>query len=360
MLANQPIINQKNQMKKTLIFLCSISIFCSCTKNTADLTPANSLANAKPTSSATTMAVGAASIAGVNWADGRDNFVDGWVIPSGLTASDSYSTVNAKANSILSGFQTNMPGVNTVRLPINYPSVSQSWWSAYTGAIDAALNKGMKVIICCWDSASANDGLIDNMTNFWAMWQTVVNKYGSNSNVYFEVFNEPHGYSLSSLTTIYAQWLANYPSVAKGRVLLSGTGYSDNVTGVGADSRFTSCLLSLHNYAYWSTHSTAGWQTDWQNRYGSYGSRTLVTEFGATMNSGKDYQNGSQSDNEIAYIVGSSNVFRNNGIASVYWPGLRDNDSYSIQTRGGSGNNITLTTVNSSGVFRVRYGWGLN
>jgi hypothetical protein len=78
------------------------------------------------------------------------------------------------------------------------------------------------------------------------------------------------------------------------------------------------------------------------------------------MNSGKDYQNGSQSDNEIAYIVGSSNVFRNNGIASVYWPGLRDNDSYSIQTRGGSGNNITLTTVNSSGVFRVRYGWGLN
>ena len=347
-------------MKKTLIFLCSISIFCSCTKNTANVTPAHTFANTKSMAAPTTQAVGAAAIAGVNWADARDNYNTGWVIPSGLTASDSYATVNAKANSILSGFLTNMPGVNTVRLPINYPSVSQSWWGAYTGAIDAALGKGMKVILCCWASASANDGVIDNMTNFWSMWQTVVNKYGSNSNVYFEVFNEPYGYSLSSLTAIYAQFLANYPSVPRGRILLDGTGYADNVTGVGADSRFTSCLLSLHDYAYWGTHTTAGWQTDWQNRYGSYGSRTVATEFGATMNSGKDYQNGSQSDNEIAYIVASSNVFRNNGIASVYWPGLKDNDSYAIQNRGGSGNNITLTTVNASGVFRIRYGWGLN
>ena len=77
------------------------------------------------------------------------------------------------------------------------------------------------------------------------------------------------------------------------------------------------------------------------------------------MTTGKDYRYGNQSDNEIAYIVGSSNVFRNDRIASVYWPGLRDDDSYSIQRRGGSGTNITLSTTNSSGVFRIRYGWGL-
>jgi hypothetical protein len=77
------------------------------------------------------------------------------------------------------------------------------------------------------------------------------------------------------------------------------------------------------------------------------------------MNSGKDYQNGSQSDNEIAYIVSTSDVCRNDKIASVYWPGLRDNDSYSLLKRGGSGTSITISTVNSSGVFRLRYGWGL-
>jgi len=309
-------------------------------------------------SSATVSAVGAAGIAGVNWADGRDNFVDGWVIPSGLTASDSYSTVSAKANSILTAFQTNMPGVNTVRLPINPNSVLEAWWGPYTGTIDRATSKNMKVILACWEGASSRNGIIDNTTQFWSMWQKVISKYGGNSNVYFEVFNEPHGYTLSQLTTIYAEFLSRYPNVPRGRILLGGTGYSENVTGVGADSRFSSCLLSLHNYAFWATRTTSQWETDWRSRFGSYGNRTVVTEFGATMTTGKNY-NGSQADNEVAYIVGSCNVFRNSRVASVYWPGLRDDDSYSIQRRGGSGNNITLTTTNASGVSRIRYGWGL-
>lgn len=66
------------------------------------------------------------SFAGVNWADARDNYNTGWVIPTGLTASDSYATVQTKANIILAGFQNNL-GANTVRLPINPPSVEQSW-----------------------------------------------------------------------------------------------------------------------------------------------------------------------------------------------------------------------------------------
>lgn len=348
-------------MKKSLILLCLIYSFCGCKKQQAGFSPQSEAqtAETKP-ASLSTLAAGAASIAGVNWADGRDNFQDSWVIPSGLTASDNYSTVQAKTNGILTGFTNNISGVNTIRMPINPPSVSSVWWSAYNGAIDKALSKGFKVILGCWDSSSHNDGKIDDLTAFWTMWQTVVTKYGNNNNIYFEVFNEPYGYSLTDLTSIYAQWLSNYSSVPKGRILLSGTGYSENVTGVGADSRFTSCLLSLHNYAYWANRSEPAWETDWKSRYGSYGSRTVVTEFGATMSSGKDYQNGPQSDNEIAYIVASSNVFRNNSIASVYWPGLRDGDSYSLQTRGGNGNNITLSTVNASGVFRLRYGWGLN
>lgn len=303
--------------------------------------------------------VGAAGISGVNWADGRDNFVDGWVIPSGLTASDNYTTVSAKANSILTAFQTNMPGVNTVRLPINPSSVADAWWGAYTGAIDRAISKNMKVILAYWEGASSRNGTIDNTTQFWAMWQTVVNKYGSNANVYFEPMNEPHGYTLAQLTTIYAEWLSRYPNVSRGRILLGGTGYSENVTAIGADSRFSSCLLSLHNYAFWATRTQAGWETDWRSRFGNYASRTVVTEYGAAMTTGKNYTGSVGSDNEIAYIVGSTNVFRNSKVASVYWPGLIDNDSYSIQTRGGSGTNITLTTTNQSGLTRIRYGWGL-
>ena len=346
-------------MKTGKLYLLTFAtlIITSCAKK--DAVPDESLnAEFESKNSATVSGVGAAGISGVNWADGRDNFVDGWVIPSGLTASDDYNTVSAKANSILTAFQTNMYGVNTVRLPINPPSVLEAWWGRYNGTIDRATSKNMNVILACWESASSRNGLIDNTTTFWQMWDVVIAKYSGNSRVYFEVFNEPHGYSLSALTTIYAQFLSRYPNVPRGRILLGGTGYSENVTAIGADSRFTSCLLSLHNYAFWATRSTAQWEADWRSRFGSYAVRTVVTEFGAPMTTGKDYQNGNQSDNEIAYIVGSSNVFRNSKIASVYWPGLRDNDSYSIQIRGGSGTNITLSTTNSSGVMRIRYGWG--
>ena len=86
------------------------------------------------------------SFRGVNWADARDNYVDGWVIPTGLTASDSYSTVHTKADGILAGFQ-NLLGANTVRLPINPQSVNSSWWAAYRGAVDSALEHGMQVIL---------------------------------------------------------------------------------------------------------------------------------------------------------------------------------------------------------------------
>ncbi|MGD9210010.1 MAG: RICIN domain-containing protein, partial [Desulfobacteraceae bacterium] len=251
--------------------------------------------------------------------------------------------------------------INTVRLPINPSTVLESWWEAYSATIDQAINKNMKVVLAYWEGASSRDGLIDNTTEFWDMWDTVVNQYSEDENVYFEVFNEPHGYSLSQLTSLYNDWLSAYPDVPRGRIILGGIGYSENVTGIGADSRFNDCLLSLHNYAFWKTlSSSAQWEQDWSNGVGSYADRTIVTEYGATMTSGKNYTGSANGDNEIAYIQGSTNFFRKNEIGSIYWPGLRDDDPYSIQTRSGSGTNITLSTTNQSGVDRIRYGWGEN
>ena len=344
----------KETMKKMKIavlipFSCFIFLLWGCSKKDVKNNPT------PPTDTTVTMVP--VTITGVNWADARDNFVDGWVIPSGLEAGDDYNTVSAKANAILSGFQTNMPGVNTVRLPINPPSVADVWWSRYTGAIDKAVSKNINVILCPWESASSRNGLVDDTTAFWKMWDTVITKYSSNSKVFFEVFNEPYGYSLSSLADLYVQFLSRYLNVPRERILLGGTGYSENVTAIGADSRFNGCLLALHNYAFWTTRTLSGWESDWRNRYGSYALRTVVTEFGAGMTTGKDYNAVAGNDNEIAYIQGSTNVFRADKVSSVYWPGLRDGDSYSIQTRGGSSVNITLTTTNASGVSRIKYGW---
>src|ERR1044072_697665 len=79
---------------------------------------------------------------GLNWAYPNDNFADAYVIPSGLSTADNYSAVQTKSENILNAFQQG--GANTVRLPINPYTVSNSWWSAYTGAIDKATSKGMK------------------------------------------------------------------------------------------------------------------------------------------------------------------------------------------------------------------------
>jgi hypothetical protein len=123
---------------------------------------------------------------GVNWADERDNFQSGVIYLSGLSSTDTYESASIVAESVLGQF-VDLLGSNSVRLPINEATVS-NYWGTYTGAIDVALTKG-KVILCFWSEYSGAE--VRDMNAFWAMWQTVVDHYGDNPNMYFEVFNEP-------------------------------------------------------------------------------------------------------------------------------------------------------------------------
>jgi len=298
---------------------------------------------------------------GVNWADPRDNYANDPVVPSGLSTSDSYATTYAKASAIISGFANNL-GANTVRLPINPYSVNGSFWGSYTGAIDAATAKGFKVILGYWEgTGSEKDGLIDNTTSFWAMWQTVTSKYASNSLVYFEPMNEPYGYSQSAWANLAAQWISTYPSIPKNRIFVSGTGYNDNVTSVCADSRLNGTFLSLHHYGFWNTSLTtiAAWTSDLKNRIGSCASRTVVDEWGAPMTTGLNYNGAINGNYFIAYVQADTAVFRSLGLGSVYWPGLRNGDTYSMETLNGSGTALSLSNNNSSGVGCLQYGYGM-
>jgi len=328
-----------------LVFGIGIS---SCTKEEVELTTTHETPLELNNSSLQKVG-GVANICGANWADDRDNYVDGWIIPTGLSSSDNYSAVQSKANTILTAFQ-NVIGANTVRLPINPQSVGNSWWDAYKGAIDKASSKGMKVILGCWEG-TVKDGKIDDLTLFWNMWNRVIQDYGSNSNVYFEIFNEPYGYTLSQWTTICNQWLTTYPSVPRGRILIGGTGYDDNVSGVGADSRFSSCLLSRHIYAWFGNYTTtAQWESALSD-VNPYASRTVITEFGAPMYGGKYYSSSVNSDAEIAFMQGVTNKIRNSNIGCCYWPGLRGGDSYSLLNDG------SLQTNNASGLEQLRWAY---
>lgn len=335
-------------MKKCLFILTGILFFFSnCSKQD------NLISNTNDGEGSSLVLKSTNSFKGVNWADARDNYNSGWVLPSGILSGDSYSTVKSHAQTICSNFQSKL-GANTVRIPINPPTVSQ-WWSNYKGTIDGALAVGMKVIIACW-TESGSVGTVTNTTNFYDMWQTVINSYASNGSVYFEILNEPFGYSTSSWLSLCSTWLSKYSSVSRGRVLVGGTGYDDNVNNVGGDSRVSGCLFSQHIYPWWASYTTNGqWYTNLSNRCNNYSGSTIVTEFGCVMNSGLKFYGVGSTDNNVCFMQGVTNYMRDKAMGSCYWPGLRDGDSYSMTTRN---SDYSLNVVNSDAVKQLKWGWG--
>ncbi|TDB99711.1 glycosyl hydrolase family 5 [Micromonospora fluostatini] len=301
---------------------------------------------------------------GMNWAVLGDNFSTGPLVVEGLSASDSNATVRAKANALYDDMAATM-GVNTVRLPINTHTVGTAWWNAYRGAIDAATARGFKVILAYWEDGAASGGRITNLAAWNTMWSTVTDTYGSNPSVYFEPMNEPHGYSSSEWRDLAATWLSYHYSAVPGRVLVGGTGYSQDLRDVCTDPRFDSTLLSFHHYAFFYSPMTYdAFRSHIQTRLGTCASRAVATEFGAPMDNGLNYADPNSTDNFVRHIRAIAQVLRDNQMGSTYWPALGGKpgtigyDWYSMFSLSGSGTNLNLTVRNTSGADRIRYGWG--
>ena len=285
---------------------------------------------------------------GGNWADGRDNYVDGWIIPSGLTASSTTAQAASKAHQIALDIKgiTDSNG-RIVRMGINPQSVADAtWWPRITACVDQLNTDGVDVILACWEGTN-KDGLVD--ANWKTMWQKVASKYGSNSQVWFEPMNEPFGYSTSGLISLYNDYLS-WIGKSQDRIILDGTGYSDHVGTIGAS--FPNCKLGLHIYPWYGSYTN---ETSWKNeliaRIGGYQERTIITEMGAPATTGLNYA-ASSSDVNIAFIRGVTAQARAYTIGICYWPSHRDGDSYRLfnNTSGGGFTNTSLKD-------RLRYGW---
>jgi hypothetical protein len=292
---------------------------------------------------------------GANWADPRDNYAADEVVPSGLSVQDDYRTTYRKASGIVRGFRRELRA-NTVRLPINPSSVGTPWWRSYRGAIDASLDQGFKVILSYWEANDAKDGKVDDPQAFDAMWDTVVKTYRRDPRVYFEPMNEPFGYSLDEWVSLTSTWLSRHREVPRGRVVISGTGYNDNVTGVGAARELRGTLLSLHFYGYWASDTTeAAWKANLEPRIGEYGRRTIIDEAGAPMTIGLNYGN-HEGNVYTAYFGALTETARARDMGIVYWPGLRTGDAYSMTTLLPDGD---LQVNSASGLAQLQWGWGL-
>ncbi|MDG6107328.1 ricin-type beta-trefoil lectin domain protein [Dactylosporangium aurantiacum] len=323
--------------------------------------PAVLIANAPPASAAT------GQFQGLNWARPGDNYTGSPLVLAGLSGTDSYSTVRAKADAIYAGFQGNL-GANTVRLPINTYTVGTAWWDSYTGAIDAATARNMKVILSYWDDGRASSGgRLTDTGAFNTMWNTVVAKYAANPLVHFEPMNEPHGYSAADWKNVAAAWMSARPSVPRNRIFISGSGLNQDIKTMCADSRFDGTYLSLHHYTFFSGAKTYdGWVSFLRDAIGTCASRTVIDEFGAPMDTGLNYNDANSTDNFVRYFRATTQVLRELQVGSVYWPGLggkitagQSDDWYAMQKLHGTGTSLTLSTPNASGAERLRYAWGL-
>lgn len=305
-----------------------------------------------------------AKFRGVNWADSRDNFANDEVVPSGLSKDDDYATTYAKATAIAGSFKE--MGFNTIRLPVNPHSVGNAWWNSYTGAIDAILDLEMNVLLSYWEGGPPNnDGVVDNLPAWWSMWETIVDRYEDKPGFHFGPMNEPHGYSSSAWANLAASWLAAFPDLPRDRVFVSGHGYSENLSVVCNDARLNGTYLALHNYAFWNTFSYAGWISDYQtnNRLAGCAHRTILEEFGVPMTSGLDFSvppssGTAENQNYVNFLRASTDLVRNLGMGSIYWPGLRTGDSYRLTSLVGTGTDLSLTVTNQSALDRLTWAWG--
>ena len=271
------------------------------------------------------------SIDGYNWSDTRDNFRDGLIMPSGIHDGITDAELDALAESVCDALNDDGWG-NTIRFGINPQTVADAyWWGRYQRLIAKCQSKGMLIILGCWDSSSGNDGKIDNYSQWQTMWETVDAEYEYDGTIFFEPFNEPYGYSKNEWLDIIEDF-RSFTNKPENRILVSGTGWSEWVSGIGGDSRVGDCWLSLHIYAWFGNFTTETlWEWDLGLQVGSYASRTVMTEFGAPATTGKDYST-SSSDYEICYIRGVCRKANDLNIGCCYWPGIRDGDSYRMFT----------------------------
>lgn len=275
--------------------------------------------------------------------------------PAGITSTTTVAQAQAVADTIACDYKA--IGINFVRFPVNPATVTGNW-SVTQACINELISQGLTVDIGCWyiDADSGGNGLIRNMSTWQAMWQTVDGVYHANNSVYYEPINEPFGYTAAGLESVYTTFLG-FITKSQSHIILDGTGYSDNVTAIGGDSSFNSCLLSVHDYAMWNPGLTSesGWESDLYNRVNPYQSRTIMTEFGAVTTTGL-YYGATTSDNNISFIRGMCNECQTLSMGSVYFPAHQPTANNNKRLFYGPGGGA----INPSIITELQSGWGLS
>ncbi|HZQ48572.1 MAG TPA: RICIN domain-containing protein, partial [Verrucomicrobiae bacterium] len=287
---------------------------------------------------------------GFNWSD-YNKFPD---LLAGITITDTYSSVESKTSMVLSRFAN--VGANCIRISFMPQTVLGTWWPTFRGTIDEATSMGMKVIFV----ASNNNGKAFDLTTFWQTWDMVVTSYNGNSNVYFEILNEPYGYSTGAWMGIVTNWLNRYPTVAHGGVFVGGSGYDADVPAVASSPAVNDCLFSVHDYGFWNSYTNdAAYYNHLSCEIGSYAGSTVLTEYGYIMSPNINYAAGDQHNTGIESVIGFCNYCYSNHLGSLYYTGLAETTGYTMFSLETNQDPNSMALQCPSGMNLVQYGWGV-
>lgn len=278
---------------------------------------------------------------GCNWADPRDNYVNGILVMSGVGANSSNATHKAKAKE-LAGYAKSR-GMNSIRVPTNPDTIANSdQWGKFKNRLNGINGLGMNTLICHWDGGGSNkDGRLDDQDDWETMWQTINAQYQSWSRVYYSPFNEPFGLSTSELKTLFDNDFIDVIGKGDTKILINGKGYDDNVAEIAKFPAFNNCGFSQHIYPWYNNRygsDQAAWKKEVEARIGSaYHSRSVITEFGLQTSADRNFLDGiSSAPDTVKFVRGICEAGRKSNIGLMWWPGWRSGDSFRMWEDTGS------------------------
>lgn len=177
---------------------------------------------------------------------------------------------------------------NAVRFPINVETANHpASLQKLKSYIDQIPEK--RAIIVMFDTLTGSqtghgDGLPNSLSTMGAAWKKIHAVFSGYSQVRYEIFNEPFGYSKSNPKAYVDDMkkIISAGGLPTSRTILNGMGYADNINLVVAGGWTGD--LAYHFYPTWSsTYTQEAYSNLVQKELADWGHKTWITEFGTNL-----------------------------------------------------------------------------
>jgi hypothetical protein len=234
------------------------------------------------------------------------------------------------------------------------------------------------VILTYWAQDGTNMVPTSLLPAWNQMWDTVSAHYLTTPQVYLDPINEPIGFTTTQWLNFAATFVTrmNTNGIPSDRLFIEGAqadggGWGTDLRPLCNDSRFNGVYLAMHRYAFpYGSRTYTDWVNDIVTYMGSCSSRTVIEEFGASSDTGVDFNAtpSGTTDKEVAYLKAITDVIRQYHLGSIWCHTIGgrtstpDHDTLDnlrlFSAFQSSSSNVPLWEPNTTAIDRLENGWG--